>query len=278
NLQSLHLWQLFTKSRTLESPLTRTHKTTTHHHIPISLLAPYISCSPTTYLTSLTLVSSITDTTSSLHYLSTLPNLVSLNITGSSSSTKQTSMINDDTIRLWNRKARLDKSVFPCLKFLFMRFQVGVTEISLAELSHFPELVMVVTSRCGIDILNAKSIVRSNGWKMSTKDFYTHAETILDSLPQRRKNYLDIVESYITARVPLTALSFIQMGRQSPTLSTNILFDMREVECWIIDAETKGEDKRIRIRDCEDARQEDGKRRRIKDTNKKDFMGLLGEM
>jgi hypothetical protein len=167
NLQSLHLWQLFTKRGTSESPVTRTHKTTTCHHIPISLLATSISCSPTSYLTSLTLVSSITDTTSSLHCLSTLPNLVSLNINGSSSSANQTSMINDDTIRLWNKKARLDKTVFSYLKSLFLRFQPGVTEKALAELSHFPKLEMVVTSRCGVNIPNAKSIIKDRGWKMS---------------------------------------------------------------------------------------------------------------
>jgi hypothetical protein len=112
-------------------------------------------------------------------------------------------------------------------------------------------------------------------------------ERILESSPQRQqgKNYLDVVERYITACVPLTPLSFIQIGKQSPTLSTNILFDVKEVECWVRDTGTKGEDKTKgqekseMLRDYGDARQEIGtKRRKIKDANKKDFMGLLEGM
>jgi hypothetical protein len=90
---------------------------------------------------------------------------------------------------------------------------------------------------------------------------------------------LDIVESYITASVAGTPLSFIQIGRQSPTLSTNVLFDVEGVECWVRDTETKGEDKRKQTRDHEETKPEDGKKRRkIKDAKKGDFMGLLGGM
>jgi hypothetical protein len=76
-------------------------------------------------------------------------------------------MINDSTLRLWNKKARLDKTVFPCLKYLFLRFQLGVTEQTLAELEYFPKLEMVVISRCGVDVREVKRVVKDTGWKMS---------------------------------------------------------------------------------------------------------------
>lgn len=75
-------------------------------------------------------------------------------------------MISDDTMRLWNKKARYGNA-FPCLKMLFLRFQPGVTELSLAELDGFRKLEMVVTSRCGISIKEGKKIVKDKGWKMT---------------------------------------------------------------------------------------------------------------
>lgn len=166
NLQSLHLWQIFRKICPQSSP-SLNFKTTTHHHIPLSLLTPSISASPLHYLTSLTLVSSISDSITSLHSLSTLPNLVSLHVNGDSSSTAQTSMINDDTIRLWNKRAKYDKTVFPCLRYLFLRFQLGITELALGELNHVPKLETLVTSRCGVSVREAKKITKDKRWKMT---------------------------------------------------------------------------------------------------------------
>jgi hypothetical protein len=114
------------------------------------------------------------------------------------------------------------------------------------------------------------------------KQFYAHAETILESSLQQGKKYLDIVESYITASVAGKPLSFIQIGRQSLTVSTNFLFDVEEVECWVRDAEMKGQEETRgkkewnQTRDKEEIKREDGKKRRkIKDAKKRDFMGLL---
>jgi len=76
-------------------------------------------------------------------------------------------MISDDTIRLWNKKAKFDKEVFPCLKYLFLRFQFGITEYMLQDLEYFPSLEMVVTSRCGVKIREAKKLAREKGWKMT---------------------------------------------------------------------------------------------------------------
>jgi hypothetical protein len=76
-------------------------------------------------------------------------------------------MINDDTIRLWNKRAKYDKAVFPCLRYLFLRFQLGITEMALGELNHFQTLEMVVTSRCGVSIREAKKIGKEKGWKMT---------------------------------------------------------------------------------------------------------------
>jgi hypothetical protein len=50
---------------------------------------------------------------------------------------------------------------------LFLRFQVGVTEQTMAELDHFPILEMVVVSRCGVDIREVNRVVKDTGWKMS---------------------------------------------------------------------------------------------------------------
>ncbi|CAD0106539.1 unnamed protein product, partial [Aureobasidium uvarum] len=194
DLQSLHLWQTFTKISP-SSPPTPTYKTTTQHHLPLSLLVTPISASPLQYLTSLTLITTIGDSSSSINVLSTLPNLVSLHIVGSSSSTKQTSMITDDTTRSWNKKAK-HSSAFPCLKVLFLRFQPGITELALDKPSG--------------------------------------------------RNYLDVVNEYITSALtssspspssPSLPLSLIQLGRQPPTASTNILFTTNEIECWIRDDE-----------------------------------------
>jgi hypothetical protein len=76
-------------------------------------------------------------------------------------------MINDDTIRLWNKRAKYDEAVFPCLKYLFLRFQMGITENALGELNHVPKLEMVVTSRCGVSIREVKKIEKEKGWKMT---------------------------------------------------------------------------------------------------------------
>jgi hypothetical protein len=76
-------------------------------------------------------------------------------------------MLDDEVIRTWNKRAKGDREVFPCLKFLFLRFQLGVTEMALAELSHFPRLECVVTSRCGVIIREGKKIGREGGWKMT---------------------------------------------------------------------------------------------------------------
>lgn len=75
-------------------------------------------------------------------------------------------MITDDTTRFWNKKAR-HGDAFPSLKMLFLRFQLGVTELSLGELDGFRKLEMVVTSRCGISIKEGKKIVKGKGWKMT---------------------------------------------------------------------------------------------------------------
>lgn len=67
-------------------------------------------------------------------------------------------------MRLWNKKAR-NGDAFPCLEMLFLRFQLGVTELSLGELDGFRALEMVVTSRCGINVKQGKKIVKDKGWK-----------------------------------------------------------------------------------------------------------------
>ncbi|KAH0283710.1 hypothetical protein M436DRAFT_36484 [Aureobasidium namibiae CBS 147.97] len=283
NLVTLHVWQIFTKACPVD--LSRsTRKTITHHHIPLSLLSPHISASPLHYLISLTLISSISDTNASLSCLSTLPNLMSLHINGDSSSTENSSMISDDTIRLWNKKAKLDKEVFPCLRYLFLRFQFGVTERALAELEYFPRLEMVVTSRCGVKIREAKKIVREKGWKITKNAFFAHADTTLESSP-RGRNYLDVMNSFIASSVSSTPLSLIQIGRQAPTLSTNVLLTTQEIECWVKDSEpseaVKIEElrKRQQARDVEEAKQENGKkRRRIKEAKKRDLLALLEGM
>lgn len=75
-------------------------------------------------------------------------------------------MITDDTMRFWNKKAR-NGNAFPCLKMLFLRFHMGVTELSLGQLDGFGKLEMVVTSRCGISIREGKKVVKDKGWKMT---------------------------------------------------------------------------------------------------------------
>jgi hypothetical protein len=76
-------------------------------------------------------------------------------------------MIDDEVIRTWNRRAKGDEKVFPCLKYLFLRFQLGVTEMMLQEFSHFPRLEVVVTSRCCVSIKEAKKVARRCGWKLT---------------------------------------------------------------------------------------------------------------
>lgn len=165
NLQTLRLWQLFTIICS-DDPPSPTHTTITRHHIPLSLVIPAIESPSLAYLTSLTLVDQIADSTASLPLLSTLSNLISLHIIGASTSSAQTSMITDSTLRLWSKRA-IHQNGFPRLKMLFLRFQFGVTEIGLGELAGFKELETCVTSRCGVKVKEAKKIVKGVGWKMT---------------------------------------------------------------------------------------------------------------
>ena len=98
-----------------------------------------------------------------------------------------------------------------------------------------------------------------------------------------------MVNSYITTSLCSTSfttpLSLIQLGRQAPTLSTNILFTTQEIECWVKDAEqserdeTQGEAKRKQTANEEEAKQENGKkRRRVKEAKRRDLMALLEGM
>ena len=93
------------------------------------------------------------------------------------------------------------------------------------------------------------------------------------------------MNSFVTDSITSTPLSLIQIGRQAPTLSTNVLLTTQEVECWIKDSEPseaiKIEElrKRQQARDVEDAKQENGKkRRRIKEAKKRDLLALLEGM
>ncbi|THX26136.1 hypothetical protein D6D10_09777 [Aureobasidium pullulans] len=289
NLQTLRLWQLFTIICS-DDPPSSTHTTITRHHIPLSLVIPAIESPSLAYLTSLTLVDQIADSTASLPLLSTLSNLISLHIIGASTSSAQTSMITDSTLRLWSKRA-IHQNGFPRLKMLFLRFQFGVTEIGLGELAGFKELEMCVTSRCGVKIKEAKKIVKGVGWKMTSSAFYSHADAILQDRPLG-KNYIDVVTSYLTSTIATPAspstttynppLSLIQLGRQSPTFETNILHSINEVECWIRDDEKtqKVEQQRKRmVAEREEEKQEAGKKRkRIKEAKRRDLLGLLEGM
>jgi hypothetical protein len=97
------------------------------------------------------------------------------------------------------------------------------------------------------------------------------------------------VDSYITTSLcstsSATPLSLIQLGRQAPTLSTNILFTTQEIECWGKDAEqserdeTQEEAKRKQTANEEEAKQENGKkRRRVKEAKKRDLLKMLEGM
>ncbi|THV99079.1 hypothetical protein D6D26_06128 [Aureobasidium pullulans] len=289
NLQTLRLWQLFTTICS-DDPPSSTHTTITRHHIPLSLVIPAIESPSFAYLTSLTLVDQIADSTASLPLLSTLSNLASLHIIGASTSSAQTSMITDSTLRLWSKRA-IHQNGFPRLEMLFLRFQFGVTEIGLGELAGFKELEMCVTSRCGVKIKEAKKIVKGVGWKMTSSAFYSHADVILQDRPLG-KNYIDVVTEYLTSTIATPAspstttynppLSLIQLGRQSPTFETNILHSINEVECWIRDDEkTKNiEQQRKRmVAEREGEKQEAGKKRkRIKEAKRRDLLGLLEGM
>jgi hypothetical protein len=100
---------------------------------------------------------------------------------------------------------------------------------------------------------------------------------------------LDVVDSYITTSLcstsSTTPLSLIQLGRQAPTLSTNVLFTTQEIECWVRDSEQSERDKmqeeakRKQTRDDGEAKQENGKkRRRIKEAKKRDLLKMLEGM
>ncbi|CAD0022147.1 unnamed protein product, partial [Aureobasidium pullulans] len=279
NLQTLRLWQLFTIICS-DDPPSSTHTTITRHHIPLSLVIPAIESPSLAYLTSLTLVDQIADSTASLPLLSTLSNLISLHIIGASTSSAQTSMITDSTLRFWSKRAIHQNG-----------FQFGVTEIGLGELAGFKELETCVTSRCGVKIKEAKKIVKGVGWKMTSSAFYSHADVILQDRPLG-KNYIGVVTEYLTSTIATPAspstttynppLSLIQLGRQSPTFETNILHSINEVECWIRDDEKtqKVEQQRKRmVAEREEDKQEVGKKRkRIKEAKRRDLLGLLEGM
>lgn len=119
---------------------------------------------------------------------------------------------------------------------------------------------------------------------VNRNSFFAHADNILETSP-RGRNYLDVVNSFITSSVASTPLSLLQIGRQSPTLSTNVLLNTQEIECWVKHAEqsevekTKELEKKKQKQDEEEAKHENGKkRRRIKDAKKMDLLALLEGM
>ena len=114
--------------------------------------------------------------------------------------------------------------------------------------------------------------------------FFAHADTILETSP-RGRNYLDVVNSFITSSITSIPLSLLQIGRQPPTLSTNVLLTTHEIECWVKDSEQSEGDKMKKLekrkqkQDEEDAKQENGKKRRkIKEAKKRDLLALLEGM
>jgi hypothetical protein len=150
------------------------------------------------------------------------------------------------------------------------------------------------------------SLVSMRGVEKLTKvdgnrnSFYAHASSILEISP-RGKNYLDVVNSFITTSLTSTStstsststsasatptpLSLIQIGRQPPTSSTNILFSTQEIECWVKEegqeaGKAQELEKRMRKKDEEEeTKQENGKkRRRIKEAKKRDLLELLRGM
>ena len=149
NLESFRTWQLFTNANP-DSPPSRLHQTTTRHRPPFPQLIPLIDSPSLKYLTSLTLVDFKPSPLTSISQLSTLNNLVTLNIYSDSSTTRENCVIDDDVIRQMSKQARYGNG-FPRLKMLFLRFQLGVTERGMQELGGFAKLELCVVSRCGVD-------------------------------------------------------------------------------------------------------------------------------
>ncbi|CAD0082194.1 unnamed protein product, partial [Aureobasidium vineae] len=278
NLQSLHLWQTFMKT----SPPLRQHQPTKQQLNTIFPLPPH---SLNLYLST-----PLSHLPNPRHHHRRSKLIISLHLVGCSSSTKQTSMITDDTIRSWNKKAK-HSSAFPCLKMLFLRFQLGITDLALGELDGFKQLEMAVTSRCGVSIREGKKIGKEKGWKMTSKAFYAHAEAMLEDKPSG-KNYLDVVNEYITSTLASSShsasstssppLSLIQLGRQPPTASTNILFTTNEIECWVKDDEQNRvieAERKKRVQEKDEAKQKNGmKRMKIKEAKKRVLFQLLEGM
>lgn len=165
HLDSLRLWQMFAKAfhDDGEEIPESLHNTTTADTSSLSLAIPRINSPDVCWLTSLTLVNTISSPSTTLPQLATMSNLVSLHIKGDANDTAETCMINDDSIRHWGKQAR-HSGGFPRLKWLFLRHQVGVTEASLEHLVAFPVLDQVVTSQCGVRIVNAMTIVQDRGF------------------------------------------------------------------------------------------------------------------
>ncbi|CAD0085773.1 unnamed protein product [Aureobasidium mustum] len=130
---------------------------------------------------------------------------------------------------------------------------------------------------------------------MNSRAFYAHADTALEDKPSGR-DFVDLVDGYVKSGLtapsltsspsssssPTTPLCLVQLGRQPPTASTNILFTTNEIECWVKDDEQSKaieEETRKRVQEKEEAKQENGKKRRkIKEAKQRDLLQLLEGM
>lgn len=72
-------------------------------------------------------------------------------------------MVIDDEIRHWGKCARFGDG-FTRLRVLVLRGLRGVTEEMLSHVGEFKRLEVVVTSRCGVDVRQAKG----RGWELTT--------------------------------------------------------------------------------------------------------------
>lgn len=168
--QPLMVWSAFTSVYKNTKAITY-HKTAINRPDP-SDLPIYISrmtSSTHSWLVCLTITAPFTHT--SIINLSSLTNLVVLDVGSSAStltstSTPAHSQITDTIIRSWSRSAT-ETSAFSKLQALLLRDQPAITHLSLTYLNAFPSLVLYGVKACFRLCRSTHAMAESLGWTTS---------------------------------------------------------------------------------------------------------------
>lgn len=162
--KTLAVWKMFTaiKAQTLEFRYRREMSSRHVNYAEESLLlwAPALTSLDCHWLTALTISNDITYTRGEAIALSSLRNLVALDIC--SAWHQPRNVVDDGVIRAWGRHAK-EAGAFPELRVLIVRHERGVTSQTLRYLNDLPSLALFGVQDCAISEKDQTTAVQW-GW------------------------------------------------------------------------------------------------------------------